>query len=333
MVQSARIFKYPLENQDEYAGKILFYLVDEESERSIGPGVFDNLAGGLGRAGLKLGKGVVDIGAALAKNGIEPKSARVGFYGRGNDSKGYTRASEPKYLPNQKISLFLPQAIQIADGATYDTNVELGAVGGGIERGLMSGANLGSTIANATTQSMKAVEGILGGNVNLSSTQAALAASKVAAKVPFVGGEGAASAVASATGVTANPNSRTLFKSVPIRQFSFSFTLIPTSAREAEQVRNIIKFFRTELYPEVLNAAGLDYGYKFPNRFLIKMQYKNTDIPGVKFLPAYLQSFTTNYNPNGMGMHSDGSWAEAQISLSFTEGKALARQDIVEGGY
>ena len=333
MAQPARIFKYPLENQDEYAGKILFYLVDEESERSIGAGAFDNLAGGLTKAVGAAGKGALDIAAGLIKEGISPGTAKIGFYGRGVDAQKYTRARDPKYLPNQKISLFLPQAIQIADGATYDTNVELGAVGGGIERGLLSSKNLGETIANATTQSMKAVEGILGGNVNLSPQQASLAASKVAAKVPFVGGEGAASAVASATGVTANPNTRTLFKSVPIRQFSFSFTLIPTSAREAEQVRNIIKFFRTELYPEVLNAAGLDYGYKFPNRFLIKMQYKNTDIPGVKFLPAYLQSFTTNYNPNGMGMHADGSWAEAQISLSFTEGKALSRQDVLEGGY
>ena len=47
----------------------------------------------------------------------------------------------------------------------------------------------------------------------------------------------------------------------------------------------------------------------------------------------YLQSFNAVYNPNGMGMHSDGSFSEFQITMSFTEGTALNRQDVEEGGY
>lgn len=332
MAGPTRIFKYPLENQTEYEGRIVFYLVNEEAERPSTPD-FDKLLGGVWEGYKSIGQAASDIYSTLKDRGIDISNAKASFYGRGNDSKNYVVSKDPQYLPNQKVTLFLPQAVQVQDAASYDANVELGALGGGMERSILQGNNIGAAFASGIEQSSRVIQGILGGNVNLSAEQASVASAKVASKAPIIGSEAASAAVTSATGITTNPNTRALFKSVPIRQFSFSYTLIPTSAQEAEQIRNIVKFFRSELYPEALRAGGLDYGYKFPNRFLIKLQYRNKDIPGVKFLPAYLQSFTTNYNPNGMGMHRDGNWSEVQITMNFTEGKALARQDVVEGGY
>ena len=42
-------------------------------------------------------------------------------------------------------------------------------------------------------------------------------------------------------------------------------------------IEEIIKTFRTELYPEALTAGGVNVGYRFPNRFLIKVKYNNTN--------------------------------------------------------
>ena len=55
--------------------------------------------------------------------------------------------------------------------------------------------------------------------------------------------------------VTVNPNTRSLFKNVAIREFAFQFKFIAKSKKEADEVRKIIKFFRTELYPEALTVG------------------------------------------------------------------------------
>ena len=112
------------------------------------------------------------------------------------------------------------------------------------------------------------------------------------------------------------------------KNISFSFTLIATSGDEARVIEEIIKGFRTELYPEKITAGGIDYAYRFPRRFLIKATYNNKEWPGIKFLPCYLQNFQAVYNPNSMGFHRDGQWSEVQITMSFSESRALAKQDI-----
>ena len=50
-----------------------------------------------------------------------------------------------------------------------------------------------------------------------------------------------------------------------------------------EEVKQIIKFFRTELYPENIKldvSAGnkISIGYRFPNKFKIEVLYKGEHI-------------------------------------------------------
>ena len=66
----------------------------------------------------------------------------------------------------------------------------------------------------------------------------------------YLGGEGTALAVKQASGVTLNPNTRSLFKSVALREFAFQFKFIPLSKQEHDTVIKIINFFRQNLYPE-----------------------------------------------------------------------------------
>ena len=151
------------------------------------------------------------------------------------------------------------------------------------------------------------------------------------ARTPFGIGDVAGGAVRSATRLTTNPNTRSIFKDVPIRNFSFAFQLVPTSRAEARIIEKIIKTFRKELYPEALQAGGINVGYQFPNRFLIKVKYRNTGIPGIRFLPVYMQSFNATYNSATGGMHNDGRFTSVDISMAFTETRAIAKADVREG--
>ena len=107
-----------------------------------------------------------------------------------------------------------------------------------------------------------------------SSQQAKLAVLGLQSKLPAE----VAGAIREGGQITTNPNTRALFKQVNIREFAFQFKFIPQSEREAEEVKNIIQFFREELYPtEIFDTIGdtkILLGYNFPNKFQISVEYK-----------------------------------------------------------
>lgn len=358
--------KFPLDNQDDYKGRIIFSVYDEDAARA--------------QFGKALQKGVqvakksststvaeVDDFAELntvaqsqssvnpANNNTRLEAAASNFVSK------FTKASDRQLAAAQagqndtnfstptdilkinqsagSVELYLPQQIQIQDIVSYN-NTELGIIGAGVENALNTTANatagtIASAAGRAVGQSIGQAYGAVMGTAQLSDGMAALAFQRIGKKIPIVGEETTA-AIRQATGITTNPNVRTQFQSVPIREFGFNFTLIPKSRNEAAEVTKIIKWFRTELYPEALIAGGVHYGYKFPNRFQIKIKYGNlndSQASNIRFLPVYLRSFNTSYNPNGMGMHSDGSFPEIQFQINFAESRALNRQDIVERGF
>jgi hypothetical protein len=135
-----------------------------------------------------------------------------------------------------------------------------------------------------------------------------------------------------ASQVTVNPNSRQTFEGVNTRTFSFSFSMIPTTSNESRAIKDIVKFFRTQLYPESIDEAGISMGYKFPERFLIHMMCDGKQIFH-RIKPSYLTSVNVKYN-NGKQVFfndpkdGDVSPYQTELSLSFTESTRLVRQDI-----
>lgn len=344
----AERYSYPLSNEADYKGRIIFQMVNEEAERAAVADLTQNFNHLLDAAGDALGT-IGDVGTYLVKEGASGLwsqfKAKLGIGQNAlrqianerqsqilRDFKGAPRndivRTKELTVTDDKVTLYLPQAVQVADAVTYDNNVQLGMIGGGLEKGLLQGGNLNTVIAEKSATVRGQVNSFLNDpNINIPREQASLLSSKIVGKA---GGQ-YSDAVKAATGVQTNPNVRALFREVPLRNFSFTFTLIPTSEAEAEEIENIIRFFRTEIYPEALSVGGIDYGYKFPRRFVIRVVYDNKQIPGVKFLPAYLQNFTATYNPNGMGMHRNGRFSEYQITMNFSEAKALSKQDIRDG--
>jgi len=135
-------------------------------------------------------------------------------------------------------------------------------------------------------------------------------------------------------GVNVNPNLRAIFKGVALRDFIFQFKFIAKSKPEAEQVKQIVQFFRRNAYPEDIPAnADLSLGYKFPNMFKIKLMHKATDVNryvpvGTQIKLCYIRNVQTQYNPQYAVFHSDGNPLEVDISVSFTEYKTLSRDDL-----
>ena len=345
---------YPLENQSDYLGKITFTPIEEAtvnmaeeagnlvdlSKEAIKRG-FDAVNKVISGDETPEADAVGDVYADPAKGGgggvdlqSSVNNATSAFYGAGRVANSTAfREDNLKLTVSKRIALYLPRAIQIQDTVTYDNAFQLGLIGGAIEAGLGTTAGgIGAGLGAAASEAGGVVNTLLGRTGGMSKEAAGILSGKVAAKIPFVG-DAAGGAVRSRTRLTTNPNTRALFKDVPIRNFSFAFQLIPTSRSEARMIENIIKTFREELYPEALTAGGINIGYRFPNRFLIKVKYNNRDIKGIRFLPVYMQSFNATYNSATGGMHPDGRFSGVDISMAFTETRAIAKADVREGGY
>ena len=232
----------------------------------------------------------------------------------------------------ETVTLFLPQAIQINDRADYE-NISLGILGASTAEGMRQGENLIPTVVKSVGASVNSmIDAIVGGG-SLATETGRLATTRASSLIPNSKVRGA---VRSGSRVAVNPNTRALFKEIPLREFTFTFKMIPTSYQESVHIKQIVKFFRTELYPSLINIAETDIpaGYEMPNVFDIKMFYKNESKQlATKILPSYLRNFTATYNSSSQAFFEGGDFTEVDISMSFVESSTLHKKLVSEENY
>ena len=226
----------------------------------------------------------------------------------------------------EQIELFLPSSLQISDGVTYE-NIDMGFIGEGI---VSAGKMIKEDGLSAIKDAFSAE-----GSAEAMETVGALKINELLSAVSPAAG--AAGRILSRK--APNPNTRALFKQVNLRNFGFTFKLIPTSEAEARTIGYIITSFRTQLYPESVMAAGVRAGYKFPARYKIEAFYDGKEFNNYHMRTeySYLTSVQTNYNPSNQAImktaNGEPFFSEIDIALSFTEGRTLDRKSVEENGY
>ena len=218
------------------------------------------------------------------------------------------------------IELYLPMSIQIGDKVELE-NHSMNALMGGLADQITGSGN---TTAALTDQSSSGTFGDY-----LKAVAAGLAAKTGVTSITGV--------IQETTKTAPNPNTRAFFKQVGLRSFQFMFKMIPTSEREARIIRGIIKSFRTEMYPDSIYRGQFAVGYKIPNKYKIEAFYDDQEL-GIKIQPSFLESIMTNYNSSGMAFlkdpkGGDAHFSEIDLSLNFTEGRALNKKMVDEGGF
>ena len=223
------------------------------------------------------------------------------------------------------IKLYLPVSYQQSDSFNIATP-ELGQIGASALGALSGGKGImGATKAAIDRGANTIVDFVTGG---LAGDAARLAGAQLAGKIPIVGDElGQAAQIAGA--VTVNPNRRSAFRGVGLREFAFSFKFIARSQREAQMVESIIRSFREYSYPESIELGGISAGFKYPSMFEIIVKHEPTGRRvGSKIKDCFLRSISTNYNPSSMAFHGDGRPVEIDLTLNFSEERTLSRKDI-----
>lgn len=302
--------RYPLDdNTDQYAGKIEFLPIVEKY--------------------IDVAKTAVGTLSAVS-NPVENFDEAIGLDAFGGAGPTVTKKIQAPMTTYGKtksgvVTLYLPQAINIQDGVQYDT-LNLGVIGAVGLKALQSGTDIKSAAYASIENAGRSMYDFVANRSGMASELAGLAAVRLANKF----GETTRAVAGSATGIAVNPNTRALFKSVNLREFSFSFKMIASSAAEADAIEQIVKIFRTELYPDLIEDGDIPLGYLYPNKFKINMSYRGQSV-ATKFLPSHLKSINVVYNPSSMGWHVNGKPSEVDLTLSFGEPRTLSKKDIKAG--
>lgn len=288
-------YQFPLSDQDDYKGRILFTTIIE-TPASIDQAALDRVA--------------------TAEGGTEKFMSLGNLFTSASINSGYATAGE-------SVALYLPAAQQVQDAVQFD-NMEMGIRGA---MGLDAIQQGRSSVAGAIGESMFGTGSISELLSNMSNQNVArVVAGEGARRV----NERAGGVVSTATQTVANPNIRAVFKSVRPREHTFSFKFLPRNAREAQEIGNIVKFFRKEVYPESIDVGRVSVGFKFPNKFAIQTLYGGKKV-GADLLPSYLTSMSTNYNATSMSFYRDGQYSEIDMTLTMLEFRTLSKQDIELG--
>ena len=115
-----------------------------------------------------------------------------------------------------------------------------------------------------------------------------------------------------------NPSAEMLFQGPVIRDFSFKFLMVARSQKEGEEIRRIIRWFKTGAAPKYQDRVILR------NPDIFKLEYRNGD--GIlkttnRFLDAMaLQTISVDYAPNGYwSAYRDSQPVAISLGLNFTE--------------
>ena len=238
-------------------------------------------------------------------------------------------SSDLKVLPLKNaptVQLYMPPSLQVNDDIAY-SQVDLGSGGLVATAALNNSASIVGALSKGLFEGVENIFNLARGSLNAEAAQ--VAATRIQQKIPSAGLR-AASATAMQVGL--NPGSRNLFEKPNMRQFTFTFRMIATSASEAKQIEEIVKHFRTYMYPETINIRNVPIGYKFPPLFKIDFEYRGANLKVPSILYSYLKSAQVVYNSQTGTFHEDGQPTEVDLTLIFLEYRALSRDDI-KGGY
>src|SRR6056300_447160 len=229
-------------------------------------------------------------------------------------------------IVGEKAEIHVPISFQVNDGFNY-AGTELGMFGSAITQALNRGGSVGAAGLEAIGELGQSFMDVLSVFTGSYQELGRLGIARLARSLPI-----GSNAVQVGARVGVNPNVRTQFQNVSVREFNFSFKFLPTSFEESKQVKAIINFFRWHSYPELIGDPDFSIGYEYPNMFRIKLLFTGDGTPkniGTPIKLCYCKSVSTTYNPTSTTVFSDGSPTEIDMNLTFAEYKAQSRNDIM----
>ena len=132
------------------------------------------------------------------------------------------------------------------------------------------------------------------------------------------------------SGFAINPNMEIAFESVPFREFSFSFDMIPKNRAERHQIEKIIKLFKFHMLPDASSKGKL----YVPSEFQITYCYRDSENMFIPLISrCVLTSFSVDYAPESKfatfyGESEGAPPVNYKLDMSFKELEIMTKETI-----
>ena len=127
-----------------------------------------------------------------------------------------------------------------------------------------------------------------------------------------------------------NPNAELLFQGPVLRDFNFDFLMVARSREEGEEIRRIIRWFKTGMAPKFNNSTFLNN----PDIFTLEYKRGQNDLDILdtvnRFSPGglALRTIQVDYAPNGSwSAYQDSQPVALRMSLNFAELRPIFESD------
>lgn len=141
-------------------------------------------------------------------------------------------------------------------------------------------------------------------------------------------GTGATNIQSRLFGAVVNPNLELLFEGPALRPFNFAFKLSARNQNEADEIKNIIRFFKQGM---AVQRSEKNLFLKAPHVFEINYIFKDrNNHPGLnKIKKCALQTFNVDYTPEGsyMAFDDDGTMVSYGLQMQFMELEPVYEDD------
>lgn len=171
------------------------------------------------------------------------------------------------------------------------------------------------------------------GSLGLSAegNKAFMASMSAKAAAQLTGNSNAQGLVNRAIGATLNPNSQLLFNSVAQRSFTFSWDLVPRSKKESDEIKQIIRVFKSFMAARKGAQAQPGQGFFIGSPSVFQLTYMNGQKPHPflnQFKPMALTGMSVNYTGSGTyATYSDSTPVHMQLTINMSELTPIYAED------
>lgn len=137
-------------------------------------------------------------------------------------------------------------------------------------------------------------------------------------------------------GKAVNPMQEMALEGVDFRSLSFSYTMSPSSQEEADEINQIIYYFKTAMLPDTYPALGAGSSdaegfFNYPNTWKAELEGPIAErVDG--YLPMVLESCKVTYegDSSSMTFYEKGQPMSVKMDLGFKELKILTQESYQE---
>jgi len=228
--------------------------------------------------------------------------------------KELTTKASRKYVGS--VSLYMPTDIQIADTMLYNEDTRQFAAGANeLITGGMSAFD--SSAVKASKQAITLGSAVLG---------KAAGSGIVGALAGYGLGDIVSDEMQRSTGQMLNPNEFISYQSTGLRNFTFSYVLLPDSEYESNHIAGLIKLFRKSAHATKNSQITITV----PDHVIVSFHGAKDMI---QLPPCVIESVNVTYNPNVSSFfRHNNSPVEVQLSITLKEMVPLYADDV-EGGF